>query len=109
MSSFKGFTNSETFTQVPDSVFRQLLKEITDTDELKITLYAIWWIDHTEGSFRALSETDFNSKELGLSAEEIRHGLEKAVKRGTLLESQHEADVFYFLNSARGRATAEAF
>ena len=109
MSSFKGFTDSETFTQVPDSVFRQLLKEIKDTDELKVTLYAIWWIEHTEGSFRALSETDFNSKELGLSAEEIRRGLEKAVKRGSMLQSRNEADVFYFLNSARGRATAEAF
>jgi DNA replication protein len=109
MSSFKGFSDSETFTQVPDSFFRQLLKEIKDTDELKVTLYAIWRISHTEGPFRALSETDFDSKELGLSAEEIRRGLEKAVKRGSMLRSQNEADVFYFLNSARGRATAEAF
>ena len=109
MSSFKGFTDSETFTQVPDSFFRQLLKDVKDTDELKVTLYTIWWIDHMEGTFRALSETDFDSKELGLSAEEIKHGLEKAVKRGSILESQHEEDVFYFLNSPRGRATADAF
>src|SRR5687768_3767888 len=109
MNNFKGFTDSETFTQVPDSVFRQLLKEIKDTDELKVTLYAIWWIDHTEGSFRALSEADFDSKELGLSAEEIRQGLEKTVKRGSMLQAKNEADVFYFLNSPRGRATAEAF
>jgi len=109
MNSFKGFSDSETFTQVPDSFFRQLLKEIKDTDELKVILYAIWWIDHTEGPFRALSETDFDSKELGLSAEEIRRGLKKAVKRGSMLQSQHEADVFYFLNSPRGRATADAF
>lgn len=109
MNSFKGFSDSETFTQVPDSFFRQLLKEIKDTDELKVTLYAIWRIDHTEGPFRALSETDFDSKELGLAAEEIRRGLEKAVKRGSMLQSQHEADLFYFLNSPRGRATAEAF
>jgi DnaD/phage-associated family protein len=109
MSSFKGFSDSETFTQVPDPFFRQLLKEIKDTDELKVTLYAIWRISHTEGPFRALSETDFDSKELGLAAEEIRRGLEKAVKRGSMLKSQNGADVFYFLNSARGRATAEAF
>jgi DNA replication protein len=31
------------------------------------------------------------------------------VERGSLLKSQHEADVFYFLNSPRGRASAEAF
>ena len=108
MSDFKGFTDSETFTQIPDSFFR-LLKEIKDADELKVTLYAIWWIDHTEGPFRALCETDFDAKKLGLSAKEISYGLEKAVKRGSLLRSQHEADVFYFLNSPRGRAAAEAF
>ena len=34
---------------------------------------------------------------------------EKAVQRGTLLASRHDADVFYFLNSPRGRASAEAF
>jgi len=109
MSNFKGFTDSETFTQVPDSFFHQLLKEIKDTDELKITLYAIWWIDHTEGPFRALSETDFDTQKLGLSVEEIRRGLEKAVERGSILKSQHEADILYFLNSPRGRAAAEAF
>jgi DnaD/phage-associated family protein len=108
MNSFKGFTNSETFTQVPDSFFR-LLKELKDTDELKVTLYAIWWIDHTEGPFRALCETDFDAEKLGLSAEEISYGLEKTVQRGSLLRSQHEADVFYFLNSPRGRAASEAF
>jgi DNA replication protein len=108
MSDFKGFTDSETFTRVPDSFFK-LLKETRDADELKVTLYAIWWIDHMEGPFRALSETDFDAKKLGLSEEEIRRALEKAVKRGSILRSQHEADVVYFLNSPRGRAAAEAF
>jgi DNA replication protein len=109
MSDFKGFTDSETFTQVPDSFFRSLLKEIKDTDELKVTLYAIWWIEHMEGPFRAMSEADFDAKELGLSAEKIRSGLRKAVERGSMLKAQHETDILYFLNSPRGRATAETF
>ena len=46
---------------------------------------------------------------LGLAADEIASGLEKALQRGSLLQSQHEADVFYFLNSPRGRAAAESF
>jgi DNA replication protein len=116
MSNFKGFTDSETFTQLPDSFFHQLLNEISDADELKVTLYAIWRIEHMDGPFRSLCETDFDAKDLGLAAAEIAKGLEKAVKRGSLLQSQHEAespphlaDVFYFLNSPRGRAAAEAF
>lgn len=78
-------------------------------DELKVTLYAIWRIAHMDGPFRSLCETDFDAKDLGLSAEEIAMGLEKAVQRGSLLKSQYEADTFYFLNSPRGRAAAEAF
>jgi DnaD/phage-associated family protein len=109
MSKFTGFTASETFTQVPDTFFRQLLKEIRDSDELKVTLYMLWRLEHTEGPFRALCETDFDGKDLGLEADEIQRGLEKAVKRGSLLKSQHEAETFYFLNSPRGRAAAEAF
>ena len=109
MNKFKGFTDSETFTQLPDTLFHQLLKEIDDTAELKVTLYFLWRVEHMDGPFRALCQTDFEAKELGVSAEEIRSGLEKAVGRGSILKSTHEADVFYFLNSPRGRAAAEAF
>ncbi len=106
---FKGFTDSETFTRFPDSFFHHLLNEITDADELKVTLYFLWRIEHMDGPFRALCQTDFDVKDLGLAADEVASGLEKAAKRGSLLKSTHEADVFYFLNSPRGRAAAEAF
>ena len=109
MQNFKGFTDSETFTQLPDSFFHQLLNEIKDADELKVTLYTIWRIEHIDGPFRSLCQTDFEADGLGLSADEIASGLAKAVKRGSLMKSEHEADVFYFLNSPRGRAAAEAF
>jgi DnaD/phage-associated family protein len=61
-----------------------------------------------DGPFRALSKMDFDVKELGLSAEEIKLGLEKAVKRGSLLKVQKEADVYFLLNSPRGRAAVQA-
>jgi len=116
MTNFKGFTDSETFTQLPDSFFYHLLKEIKDVDELKVTVYFLWRIEHMDGPFRSLCETDFNAKDLGLAAGEVASGLEKACQRGSLLKSQHEAespphlaDTFYFLNSPRGRAAAEAF
>ena len=108
MTSFPGFTSSETFTQVPDSFIR-MMNEIDDIAELKVTLYAIWRIEHMEGNFRAMCETDFEEEALGLKVDEIRRGLGKAVERQTLLKSTHEADVFYFLNSPRGRLSAESF
>ena len=108
MSKFTGFTSSETFTQIPDSFFH-LLKDIEDAAELKVTLYFIWQVEHIESNFRALCEKDFEGGALGLSAGQIRSGLEKATERGVLLRSVHEADAFYFLNSPRGRLAAEEF
>ena len=109
MNKFKGFTDSETFTQLPDGFFHKLLKEIQDADELKVTTYFLFRVERMEGPFRALCETDFDVKDLGMGAEEIRSGLGKAVARGSILKSTHEAEVFFFLNSPRGRAAAEAF
>jgi len=106
---FKGFSDSETFSQIPDSFFRQLLIEIMDADELKVTLYALWRIEHMDSPFRALCESDFDMQDLGLNLDEIHSGLVKAEKRGSLLKAIHATDVFYFLNSPRGRAAAEAF
>ena len=40
MKKFKGFTNSESVTGLPDSFFRQMLKEIGEVDEPKVTIYA---------------------------------------------------------------------
>ncbi len=107
--TFKGFSDAETFTQLPDTFFQKLLAEIDDLAELKVTLFFLWRVQHLEGPFRALCQTDFEEKALGLSAEQVIAGLEKAVRRGSILKSVHEADVFYFLNSPRGRAAAEAF
>jgi len=109
MKTFKGFTDSESFTRLPDTFFHQLLNQIDNAEELKVTLYFLWCVEHMDGSFRALREADFNTKEVGLSADEVRSGVEKAVARGSILQSQNQAEVFYFLNSPRGRAAAEAF
>lgn len=107
--TFKGFTDSESFTQLPDTLFQTLLAEIEDVSELKVTLYFLWRVQHMEGPFRALCQADFEEQALGLDADEVASGLEKALRRGSMLRAEHEADVFYFLNSPRGRAAAEAF
>jgi DnaD/phage-associated family protein len=108
MKTFKGFTDSETFTQLPDTFFHQLLKQIGDTAELKVTLYFLWRAEHMDGPFRALQEDDFNPEELGLAAEEIRSALDKAVRRGSILLVGKDTANYFLLNSPRGRATARA-
>lgn len=100
---FSGFTDKEKFTPIPDSFFRELLDGITDTDELKVTLYALWWIGNMETSVRSLQAADFINL-----VPDPGPALEKAVLRGTLIRVQKDEQVVYFLNSPRGRAAAEA-
>jgi DnaD/phage-associated family protein len=109
MKPFKGFTDSESFTQLPDTFFDQLLGQIDDAAELKVTLYILWRVQHMDGPFRALREADFRAGTLGLHTDEVAPAIQKAVKRGTILKAEHKAEIFYFLNSPRGRAAATAF
>jgi len=109
MTDFNGFTDSESFTQLPDTFFQQLLPEIGDRAELKVTLFFLWQAQHMEGPYRALRKSDFEAEAMGLSPDEAAYGLKKAVQRETILMVEHESDQVYFLNSPRGRAAAEAF
>jgi len=54
LMTFPGFTSSETFTQLPDSLFH-LLGGMDDLDELKVTLYVLWRFEHLEARMRYLS------------------------------------------------------
>jgi len=117
MPKFKGFTDQETFTQVPETFFRRLLNEIDALDELKVTLYIIWRIEHMEGRFRSLCRSEILEDAAfmaGLGEAALDAGLEKAVRRGSLLRVESDEvpeggqGGFYFLNSPRGRAAAEA-
>ncbi len=104
MRKFSGFTSDETFTQIPDSFFRDILPNITDAEELRVTLHALWRIANMEGRVHVLRMEDFT----GL-VPDPGPALEKAAARGTLIPVRKEAETFYFLNSPRGRAAAEAF
>jgi DnaD/phage-associated family protein len=66
-------------------------------------------MEHIDGPLRALRETDFDVKDLGISEVEIRSSLDKAIEHRSLLRSARGKDVLYFLNSPRGRVAAEAF
>jgi DNA replication protein len=108
MKQFAGFRDSETFTPIPDSFFRELLALITDSDELKVVLLAAWHTAHMDSTARALTAKDFERAALGLSAGGLRSGLSKAVRHGILLKAGRGPGVRYFLNSPRGRAMATA-
>jgi DNA replication protein len=120
MSPFSGFPEGKVrLTPLPSQFFLDLLPSIDHLGELKVTLYLFWRLDRMEGEFRYVRRSDFLSDTAfmnGLSpgshqAESLLdESLERAVGRGTLLAvtSDQDGEVYYFLNSPRGRAAVEA-
>lgn len=118
MSLFHGFSAGKThLTPLPAQFFSELLPEIDHLGELKVTLYAFWFLDQLEGEIRFIQYSDFSSDAalLGaLSADAdaaltaLNEALERAVQRGTLLLAAGAEEPLYFLNTPRGRAAAAA-
>jgi DNA replication protein len=121
MSPFTGFPAGKVhFTPIPATFFSELLPEIDQLGELKVTLYALWFLDRQEGTARYVSFRDFacdkrlmNGLDSTLegAAEALKNALERACQRGTLLralakgqDGQGPEQALYFLNSPRGRA-----
>jgi DnaD/phage-associated family protein len=118
---FNGFPEGRMeLIPVPDLFFRDLLRNIDDLNELKITLYAFWVLAQKEGSFQYLVKSELLKDEAileGLEGEDqkpelLQGALSAAERRGTLLRTELELageyEVFYFLNSTKGRAAVQA-
>lgn len=120
--TFPGFPEGKVrLTPIPATFFSELLPLIDNLAELKLTIYVFWRLDRMEGAFRYLRKQDFLDDQRflnGLSAkredavEVLEDVLRRAVKRGTLLRATITLDEgvedFYFLNSPKGRAGAQA-
>ncbi len=118
VKQFQGFSNQKThLVPVPEAFFHDLLPLIDHLAELKITLYAIWFLDQQEGSLRFIRYQDYLEDPIFLSGlgmsyalrmKNLSEGLQRAVQRGTLLttstDSQDLSGAVYFLNTPHGRA-----
>jgi DnaD/phage-associated family protein len=122
MKAFTGFPSGKVrITPLPATFFTELLPAIDNLGELKVTLYAFWHLDQQEGNFRFLRRSELaadadlmaglaRTTETAQSA--LDDALERTVLRGTLLKATvdyaDQAELLYFLNSARGRAAVQA-
>lgn len=116
--TFSGFPSGKVhMTPVPAPFFSELLPEIDHLGEMKVTLYAFWFLDHLETAVRYLTYEDFSGEELlvrGLGADGLAEALERTVQRGTLLRVYMRGspgapeDTLFFMNSPRGRAAVQA-
>ncbi len=122
MPAFKGFPSGKVrLTPVPATFFTDLLPAIDHLGELKVTLYALWFLDRQEGNIRFITLRDCLDdanlvRSFGAGESEARDALvdalERAVQRGTLLRAGPRGgapeDFAFFLNSPRGRAAVKA-
>jgi DNA replication protein len=116
---FAGFPEGQlTYTPVPDLFFADLLANIGDLAELKLTIYMFWALYHQKGSPRYLSLAELEHEGpllngLPVSAsqtqvEVLHKAIASAVARGTILElqivSEETSSTYLFLNTPQGRA-----
>ncbi len=109
-AQFPGFPPGKTrLVRLPAAFFTDLLPQIDDADELKITLFCFWALEQRDGHYRYLRRADLDVPESPLADLARREaGLAKALARGTLLAAEVEGasgpETLYFLNTANGRA-----
>jgi DNA replication protein len=121
MKGFVGFpAGKQPYTPIPDLFFGEILPDIEDLAELKVTLHIFWLIAKNKGERPYVSDRELAADALlrkGLrspvvTAEEaLKDALQHAVARGTLLcVSSHdlgEERNWYFLNSEKGRQSVD--
>jgi DnaD/phage-associated family protein len=103
--------------QIPNMFFSELLPQIDDLGELKVTIHCFWAVQQREGKYRYVGYHDLVSDALfmrGLAASSVqaetilKKALESATIRGTLLHIVLNGEDIYFINTARGRSAIGA-
>ena len=125
MTLFAGFPSGKNpYVPVPEIFFTELLPEIEDTAELKVTLHLFWLLAQKQGDPRCVNERELVADRVLLQSlkrkgnprpveERLRQALEQAVARGTILRihlkvlnevgDQEELVDWFFFNTARSR------
>lgn len=110
---------------IPDFFFTDLLPQIDDLAELKLTLHCFWLLNEQSGEYRYLRGADLRNdavllasltldNDLRSPAEALEEALARAVARNTLLRLEIELtadqpasppilDEWYFVNTQKGR------
>jgi len=116
MEQFEGFPAKTQFTAVPNIFFSRLLPQISDIAELKTTLHIFQTLYRKRGYPRFVTLRELLGNKSLISSfkgatsppdEVLRHALEMAAKRGTIihiaLDRDGTAEDIYFLNTESDR------
>jgi DnaD/phage-associated family protein len=115
MKKFSGFPARMEFTPVPNLFINNLMPQITDITELKVTLHLLAALYRKRGYPRFVAYDELlgdtglitGLKQEGEPTAVLRHGLDMAIERGTvirvLLNKEDRPEEVYFLNSEADR------
>ena len=119
MKGFSGFPTGKTrYTPVPNQFFSELLPQIDDLDELKLTLYCFWRLNLKAGRIFHIRLRELEQDKELLSSfqhpvtSSLGQALERACARGTLLRIKVEQadgyEEYFFMNTPKGRAALDS-
>lgn len=113
---FAGFSARTESTSIPNLFFTQIMPKIEDMAELKTTLHIFWVLYPKRGYPRFVSFNELLADETLMSGikdktrsleQSLRHALDLAVQRGTLLrltlQKDNQPEEVYFLNTPNDR------
>lgn len=112
---FSGFPDGRlSVTPLPDLFFSELLAQIDELSELKLTLHILWRLAHHKAPL-CVRRSELQGDPVlrrALSAQAIDEAVRRAVRRRTLIEvrvqnASGDSEPCYFANSAEGRRDAE--
>lgn len=121
-STFNGFPPGKLDLILPAGFFSEVLTQIDDLAELKLTLFCFWALQQREGEYRFLRYADFRENDdlmTGLCITDpeadpddlLDETLTRSIERGVLLavdiELEEGPEALYFVNTARGRNAVE--
>ncbi len=119
---FAGFPSGvTTLTELPETFFTDLLPAIDDLAELKVTLYAFWYIQQLDGDIRFMKLSEMRKDTVLSTALELMDkpgmvtgildaALVKAVSRGTfIMIDEPGRDRYYFINTSRSQAIVDGY
>jgi DnaD/phage-associated family protein len=120
---FQGFPVGVTpLTEFPEAFFIDLLPAIDNLAEMKITLYAFWYIQQLEGDIRCMKLSELRKDTVlkealtqpgGIDSydDTLESTLAKAIDRGSLLmvDGKDKRDRYYFINTTRSKAIIDGY
>jgi len=126
IAGFIGFPDTKLHpVKIPDLFFNELLPQIDDLAELKLTLHCFWLLNEQSGEYRYLRGEDLRNdrtllaslnldSELRTPQDALSEALSRAVARNTLLRMEIDmtsdqpngpkiTEDWYFVNTVKGR------